>query len=69
MEHKRYVSTDFYEYLGEDADLEKEAEKHPGSIKGFTHWSSSGWDEKNQCPMSVLTFDPDCPRCQELSTK
>ena len=67
MNHKRVAATDFYKYLGENADLEKEAEKHPASIHGFTHWASPGWSEKSQCPMSTLTIDPDCPRCQELT--
>ena len=69
MKSKRVAGTDFSQYLGEDADWEKEAEKHPLSLNGFTHWSSPGWSEKDKCPMVTLTFDPDCPRCKELESE
>lgn len=52
-----------------DSHLEgTKLEDHPLLVKGFTHWSSpGGWDAEKKCPISVLTFDPDCPACQKLA--
>lgn len=50
-------------------DREAEAVKHPAMVGDFTHWSSPGWDEKRGRPAVILTFDPECPRCREVSGK
>jgi hypothetical protein len=65
MKTKRVVSN---ELLTPGANEEEEAKKHPDLINGFTHWASMGWDVKEKCPVMILTFDPDCPRCKEVNS-
>ena len=47
-----------------ETDTVAEAAKHPGMVNGFNHWSSPGWDESTKTMLSILTFDPSCPRCR-----
>jgi hypothetical protein len=55
------------ELLPDGADEKTEAENHPRIVKGgFTHWSSFGFDMKENCPVQILTFDPSCPRCRRV---
>lgn len=66
MKHRRIVSN---ELLTPGEDEEEEAKKHPALVNGFTHWASMAYDPETDSPVTILTFDPDCPRCKEAKKK
>ena len=60
MRYKKVVADDL---------LPSTPNQHPDLVNGFTHWASHGWDIKEDCPLVILTYDPDCPVCENIKVK
>ena len=67
VEHIRIVSEELLPPGVTDAEVE--AKKHVIITNGFFHWSKAGQGKITGQLATILTFDPDCPRCKKLRQK